>query len=49
MILDSPYPTRSECEKLAFELDFSEMVTAAMVEIALKSQTTPWMQTPGEA
>jgi hypothetical protein len=49
MILGTAYPTRRECEEMAFELDFSDMVCAAMVEIALKSQTTPWMQTPGEA
>jgi hypothetical protein len=48
MIIGS-IPTRQECEEMAFQLEFSDMVAAALLEIALKSQNTPWMQAVGEA
>jgi hypothetical protein len=48
-VIISSIPTRRECEEMAFELDFSDMVCAAMVEIALKTNNSPWMQAVGEA
>jgi hypothetical protein len=49
MILGS-VPTRKECEELVWDLEFQDIIVAAMVEIALKAgPITPYMVACGEA